>query len=183
MFSTIDADGSFEVMLRDLTHARTFRAMRFVLTLAALAAAAVLAAPSHAARPITCKKSTINGVLDAEGKNKGEDISRIVCKDLTGDGVKDALFTVYSGGTAGDIAFGVITGPGGVLAHYGKGYKVGVDPTSDTSFDVQQPIYRRTDPNCCPSKFAVTPYRWNGKKFKAGQATKSKESDPRFYPG
>src|SRR4051794_2048804 len=133
-----------------------------VVVTAATAAAVLVAAPSHAARPITCKKSTIKGVLAAEGRSAGQDISRIVCTDVTGDGTKDALFTVYSGGTAGDIAFGVITGPGGVLELYKRGYKVGVDPTSHTSFDVQQPIYRRSDPNCCPSKFAITSYTWNG---------------------
>src|SRR3954471_8067021 len=109
--------------------------MRLTPALPVLLAAAVVVTPSHAAKPNTCKKSTIRGVLQAEGKSAGADISRIVCKDVTGDGVKDARFTVYSGGAAGDIAFGVISGPGGQLKLYRKGYKVGVDRTGSTTFD------------------------------------------------
>jgi hypothetical protein len=105
----------------------------------------------------------------------------VECIDITGDGKRDALFTVLSGGTAGTTHFGVIAGPGGVLVHYEDGYKVGVDAVSDTRFDVQQPIYKKDDANCCPSSFAVTPYRWTGTKFKAGKSTSHKKPSKRFF--
>jgi hypothetical protein len=38
-----------------------------------------------------------------------------------------------------------------------------------------------TDPNCCPSSFRLTRYRWFGNGFSAGKAKKLENAPRRFY--
>jgi hypothetical protein len=92
---------------------------------------------------------------------------------------------VLSGGTAGARHFGVFAGTsdtGGdpFIAFYETGYKVGIDRVNSRRFDVQQPFYRESDPNCCPTAFDVTPYRWNGETFKPGESRRNKKPQKRF---
>ena len=147
---------------------------------ALLAVAALLLLPgSAAAKPDVCTKRSIKATLLAAGEDPMAGIGKVDCGDVTADGRKDAVFTVLSGGTAGAVRFGVIRrGIGLVL--YEDGYKVGVDRVGRRRFDVQQPIYRKADPNCCPSAFRVTPYRYKRGRFVAGDSTRSDEPDPRF---
>jgi hypothetical protein len=64
------------------------------------ARAAILAAPT-----LTRLRATVR-----PGGGGGPD--RLICHDLTGDGVPEMAVTVFSGGTAGDIAWVVFTRDG-----------------------------------------------------------------------
>ena len=131
------------------------------------------------AKPRTCKRSAIKQAVRAAGDNVDAGLADVRCGDVTDDGRRDGVFTVNSGGTAGATHFGVLSR--GHLVLYEDGYKVGVDIVGSRRFDVQQPFYRRDDPNCCPSAFDVTPYRWNGTKFKAGKSRRHRKPQPRFF--
>jgi hypothetical protein len=141
-------------------------------------------APSTHAAPALCSASVIEATLSGAGKELGgQGVNLIRCGDVTGDGAADAVFTVASGGTAGDTHFGVIegSGDGGEVALYKGAYKVGIARHDKRSFDILQPFYGKNDPNCCPSSFRQTRYTWTGSKFKAGKAKKLKTAPKRFY--
>jgi hypothetical protein len=154
--------------------------MKRALPLIALA----LLMPSTAeAKAKACRAKVIKEALVAAGEDVSAGFGDIRCGDVTRDGAKDGIFTVLSGGTAGATHFGVFTGRSdtagdSTIAYYDSGYKVGVDRVNSRRFDVQQPFYRRDDPNCCPSAFDVTPYRWKSTKFKPGKSKRFKS--PQF---
>ncbi len=147
--------------------------------------------PAAAAKPPVCSASVIQqglidrGKLTAEGVGFGEAVDLVRCGDVTGDGASDALFTVASGGTAGDTRFGVLRGRSdgspGALVLYRQGYKVGVARRNRRAFEVLQPHYRSGDANCCPSSFRMRRYTWTGRHFRAGGAKRLKTPPPRFY--
>jgi hypothetical protein len=160
-----------------------------LLTLA-LGGLAVPALANAQAAPPLCTASVIEqtligaGRLTAENVENGMTVSLIRCGDVTADGATDAVFTVASGGTAGDTHFGVVQGGAdgaGEVVLYRSGYKVGVARHDGRSFDVLQPHYRGDDPNCCPSSFRQTRYTWTGTRFKHGTAKKLKRAPARFY--
>jgi hypothetical protein len=75
--------------------------------------------------------------------------------------------SIASGGTAGDVGwlFFVPAGSHWRLAGSGSGYKLGLF-RSNSDLDVVQPVYRKNDPNCCPTGgFDRTRYRWDGKRL------------------
>ena len=164
--------------------------VRTPLTIAALLAALTFLPDAHASAA-TCDAETVQNFMLASDLLTQEDIdggvvvSLVRCGDVTGDGASDVVYTLASGGTAGDTQFGVIKGnadgtlSGRILNK--KGYKVGIARHNSTSFDVMQPFYKAADPNCCPSSFRQTRYTWNGSKFKAGKAKKLKKAPARFY--
>jgi hypothetical protein len=159
---------------------------------AALMVLAPLAVPAGAtAKPPVCAPDAVRqtlidlGKLTPEGIELGEDVDLIRCGDVTNDGITDAVFTIASGGTAGDIRFGVLRGgsdgraPALVLNK--QGYKVGIARRNHRSFEVVQPRYKAGEPNCCPSSFRKRRYTWRGDHFKAGKAKKLKRAPARFY--
>ena len=92
----------------------------------------------------------------------------MLCLDFTRDGRTDLAFTIAGGGTAGDVGFAVLrvtrTG-GGRLALARSGYKLGLFRLGGDLVGSQL-IYRKNDPNCCPTAgFDHTRYHWNGKRF------------------
>ena len=93
----------------------------------------------------------------------------LICHDLTGDGVSELAVTVFSGGTAGDIAWVVYRRSSGRwrLAYTQlQVYKVGLFRVVGDLVD-SQPIYRANDPNCCPSGgFGHGRFHWNGTTFR-----------------
>jgi hypothetical protein len=101
-------------------------------------------------------------IRDNEGFHAG--IDRVIFKDLTGDGNSEDIITIFSGGTAGDIAFFVLTGEGSGL-HPIKAsnseYKIGVNVVAG-KLQVTRPLYGATDPNCCPAHLEITTYRYDG---------------------
>ena len=130
-----------------------------MLALAGLA----LLAPAAAAKPRVCSARIIQtalidaGRLTEESVGFGEVVDLVRCGDITNDGAADALFTVASGGTAGDTRFGVLRGgadgsPARLLL-YRQGYHVGVARRNRRSFEVLQPLYSEGNANCCPSAF------------------------------
>jgi hypothetical protein len=163
------------------------------VTRLALAAVLVLALlPSAAvAKPAVCSPEVIQQALMDDGKLTAEDlqfgtvVDRVRCGDITDDAAADALFTIASGGTAGDTRFGVLRGnPDGspaTLVLFRSGYKLGVARRNARSFAVIQPHYGRNDANCCPSSFRIRRYAWTGTRFRAGKARKSKTAPRRFY--
>jgi hypothetical protein len=162
---------------------------RLALALA-LAALALLPATA-AAKPRVCDPAVIQQALVDHGKLTAEDVGfgvgvdLVRCGDVTNDGAADAVFTLASGGTAGDTHFGVLRGgadgaPGALLL-YRQGYKVGVAHHSRRAFDVLQPHYRSGDANCCPSSFRQRRFTWTGSHFKPGRARKLKSAPRRFY--
>jgi hypothetical protein len=158
--------------------------------LIALVALALLPA-SAAAKPAVCSPTVIRDALIAAGKmtqedfSFGQDVDLVRCHDVTDDDKIDAVFTIASGGTAGDTHFGVLLGredgSSGALALYRSGYNVGVSVRSRHAFETVQPHYRAHDPNCCPSSFRIRRFTWTGSHFKRGKARKVKHAPKRFY--
>ena len=93
----------------------------------------------------------------------------LICFDFTGDGRTDLAVTVASGGTAGDIGWFVLvrTRTGWRVALTQGGYKVGLFRLGRDLVD-SQPVYRKNDPNCCPTGgFDHTRFRYVGHRFVA----------------
>jgi hypothetical protein len=164
--------------------------VRTPLTLAAVFAALTLL-PAAQASAADCTAETVQNQLLSTGLLTQDDVDNDVvvnlvrCGDVTGDGASDVVYTLSSGGTAGDTRFGVIKGnPDGTLSGRilnKQGYKVGIARHNSKAFDVMQPFYGKNDANCCPSSFRQTRYTWTGSKFKAGKAKKLKKAPRRFY--
>ena len=162
-----------------------------LLAPAALAALALVVPAGASAEPAVCHRAVLEaalvegGELTAQRIAGGERVNLVRCGDVTDDGIKDALFAVASGGTAGNTRFGVIEGredgSAGGLVLYKRGYKVGLARRNRRSFEVLQPHYAENDPNCCPSSFRLTRYRWFGNGFSAGKAKKLEHAPRRFY--
>jgi len=160
--------------------------------LAALMVLAPLALPAGAAaKPPMCATDAVQqrlidlGKLTPEGIELGEVVGLVRCGDVTKDGDTDAVFTIASGGTAGDVRFGVLRGSSDgsapELVLFKQGYKIGIARRNHRSFEVIQPHYKAGEPNCCPSSFRVRRYTWRGDHFKAGKAKKRKHAAARFY--
>ncbi len=116
----------------------------------------------------------VKGAIRTGGGGAGLD--RFVYGDLTGDGIPDVAVTVFSGGTAGDIAYYVLTTQGGTLhaiQHANQEYKVGVQIYKGR-LEVTRPLYAANDPNCCPSHLEVTDYRYNGRTMAVVSRTRFK---------
>ena len=161
--------------------------LAFLIALTALA----LLPASAAAKPAVCNPTVIQDALIASGKlteeaiGFGQKVDLVRCHDVTNDDKIDAVFTVASGGTAGDTRFGVLLGredgSNGRLALYRPGYAVGISVLTRHSFETIQPHYRSHDPNCCPSSFRIRRFTWTGDHFKRGKARKVKHAPRRFY--
>ena len=162
---------------------------RLALALAVLAL--LPATATAAAKPPVCDREVVRqalldaGKLTEEGIGFGEDLDVVRCGDITDDGDKDALFTIASGGTAGDTRFGVFRGredgSPGALELYRSGYKIGVARRNRRSFEVLQPHYDADDANCCPSSYRLRRFTWSGDHFVRGKAKKRKTAPRRFY--
>ena len=98
-------------------------------------------------------------------------VGAVICFDATADGRMDMAVSVVSGGTAGDVGwlFFAAKPDGWRLAGSGVGYKLWV-LRSGTALEVRQPVYRKADPNCCPTGgLDHTLYRWGGSRLVAGR--------------
>ena len=161
------------------------------LFLIAFAALAVLPATASAKPPLCTQDAIQQALIDAgkltqEAIDGGEAVDLIRCGDVTADGDADALFTVASGGTAGDIRFGVIQGRADGTARrlllWRSGYKLGISRRTKRAFEIIQPHYKAGEPNCCPSSFRIRRYAWTCHRFKAAHKVKARKTAPRrFY--
>jgi hypothetical protein len=92
---------------------------------------------------------------------------KVLCFDVTGDGRTDMAVSLFSGGTAGDVGWLVFVpgASGWRLTGSGSGYKLGLFRSGSKLLAVQ-PVYRKDDPNCCPTGgFDRTLYRWDGSRL------------------
>lgn len=92
---------------------------------------------------------------------------QVICFDLTRDKTEDLAVTIANGGTAGDIDWVVFVGTahGYRLALVRGGYKLALGRVSSDLVETD-PVYRKDDPNCCPTGgFDHTRWRWKGQKF------------------
>src|SRR5688572_28115907 len=131
--------------------------IHFVSTLAAVLGVLLVLPPLVEAKPPLCTASVIERTLQGAGRvtaeafESGIAVNLIRCGDVTADGATDAVFTLASGGTAGDTRFGVIEGGAdgaGELVLFKTGYKVGIARHAKDAFDVLQPFYGKRDANC-----------------------------------
>ena len=86
--------------------------------------------------------------------------------DISGDGRDEALISLFSGGTAGNLGLLVFTGGAQkpVLVAALPGYKIG--GVFETGFlKVSQPLYAGFEANCCPSGFESTRYKMTDGKL------------------
>jgi len=175
---------------RRLSRTRALVGARILMLVGLLSAGLTAATPAAPARTVpVCRAATILDRLVDRGKltrqeiELGRGVTSVRCRDLTGDGERDALFAVASGGSAGNTNFGVLLGRAGGtpgrLALYRNGYKVAVATTAGQP-EVLQPIYRRDDPNCCPSSFEIRRYRWTGERFTLRSRHRTKSAPKRF---
>jgi hypothetical protein len=166
--------------------------MRLTIAAAAVVTALLLIPGKAAAQPPLCATAAVQQALIDAGKitqadiDAGEVVDLIRCGDLTADGDADVLFTLASGGTAGDTRFGVFQGRADGTARrlllFRQGYKVGISRRTKRAFEVIQPHYKLNEPNCCPSSFRIRRYTWTGHHFKAAHKLKARKTAPhRFY--
>ena len=149
------------------------RRMRLAVLAALLLA--VGAGNAHA-RPAasTCTKAAANAAIRASSlpadlkdltRQRMAGVDRIICSDFPSDGRPDMAVTLFSGGTAGDIAWAAFrrVATGWRLAGANaSAYKVGLALVAGDLVE-SQPIYRKNDPNCCPTGgFAHRRFHWNG---------------------
>jgi hypothetical protein len=107
----------------------------------------------------------IGPLIDAAGGGEVP-VDRVHYEDLTGDGVEEAVAIVESGGTQGDIGFGVYvvdTNDAATLAFFDQArgrveVRVGVIVTIEG-------VFASGDAECCPSQLREITYRWDGSAF------------------
>ena len=88
--------------------------------------------------------------------------------------------TIASGGTAGDIGLVLFrrTASGWRVALARGGYKLGLF-RKGADVVSSQPLYRKNDPNCCPTGgFDHVRYHWNGSRFAVARSYHTKSFRP-----
>jgi hypothetical protein len=88
--------------------------------------------------------------------------------------------TIASGGTAGDVGFVLFrrTQAGWRVALARGGYELGLFRAGADVVE-SQPVYRKTDPNCCPTGgFDHVRYHWNGARFAVARSYRTKSFRP-----
>ncbi len=158
-----------------------------------LAAAGVVGAggaPPASGATVACTKKAVSDVLRAEVPTFAETemtfggLGDRRCADFTGDGTRDVLYTIFSGGTGGAFVWGLIAADGAepkVVTTGGGGSKLAIDRLGSRP-QILNPIYRRGDGNCCPSGGArIRTFRWNGTRLVLASTRKVRRAPARFY--
>ncbi len=137
-----------------------------------LSPAVVAAAPcnrSNAVSAIRSARVTIPASQSLSGEAVRVDpaqADKVICLRLP-NGTRAMAVTIASGGTAGDVDWIVfVAGRGayGVSLIRG-GYKLGLTRAGPDLIE-SEPVYKASDPNCCPSGgFVHRRWRWNGSEF------------------
>ena len=102
-----------------------------------------------------------NGLIEGHGVT-----SKVLYGDFSGDGREEAVISLFSGGTAGDVGLLIYREIDGqpVLMTGLPGYKVSAT-VQNGELRVRQPQYGANDANCCPSGFEETAYRLQGDRL------------------
>ena len=126
----------------------------------------VTATPSLGIRAMDLASvADVKSVIASTGGSYLQD--EVTYADVTGDGIDEAIVPIDSGGTAGDVAFLVLTPSASgtktllkLVAASGSG---GLAVAAEGGQIVMtQPLYGPEDPNCCPASLRKTTYVWNG---------------------
>lgn len=92
----------------------------------------------------------------------------ILYADLTGDGLEEAVVPISSGGTAGNLAFLVLSyqedGLGTILSEVPEGGSVRVS-LKDGQLVESQPVYEEGDLPGFPTQIRNIYYEWDGEKL------------------
>ena len=143
-----------------------------------LAAVAAAGPPKPSPSGVTCSAAAAKKAILAApalkslrlylARGSGGGVDTLICHDLTGDGKGDMAVSIFSGGTAGDIAWVAFRRAQGkwvlALAQEDR-YKVGLFRVGSDLVD-SQPVYRKHDPNCCPTGgFDHRRFHWNVSRF------------------
>lgn len=151
--------------VRRLTYVFSLALIVFVFTL-------LFAAPHSYGGGQCSKKAAKQQINQAKpgflATKYGDFIFEVLCRDFSGDGLIDMAFVKGVSGTAGTIGWGVFNGTGEgkwqLTLFRRNEYKVQVAPKG-SDIEATTPIYKKNDPNCCPSAFRVKLWRWNGDKY------------------
>ena len=150
-----------------------------IATTAQAAPAACGVETAHAAIVSTHLRMKLLG--DTATRVDPSSADQVICFDFTRDGRLDLAVTIASGGTAGDIGFVVFrqtAGGGWRVALAKDGYKLGLFRVGGDVVS-SQPVYRKNDPNCCPTGgFDHTRYHWGGARFAVVRAWHTKSFRP-----
>ncbi|MCL5998806.1 MAG: hypothetical protein M1546_22520, partial [Chloroflexi bacterium] len=95
--------------------------------------------------------------------------ANILYADLNDDGAVEAVISLFSGGTAGNIGLLIYATAPELITGLG-GYKVYAQAEVGQLL-VTQPLYGKWDGNCCPSGYNETRYRLEGNKLVAAGRT------------
>jgi hypothetical protein len=164
--------------------------VRLLAPVLVLAAAVATPSPVQATR-VACGPATARAAIAATRvrvKMLGDTAQRVdprsadqvICFDFTRDGRIDLAVSIASGGTAGDIGYVVFRGTaaGWRVGLTGGGYKLGL-ARAGGDVVVTQPLYKRNDPNCCPTGgFDHQRFHWNGMKFGVARSWHTKTFRP-----
>ena len=98
-------------------------------------------------------------------------VYKLVCKDFTGDGVKDmgVLMLCCTAASPTPVAVFRAVGPSWKLAYSSTRRLVWNLSARGSSLIMRSPVYRRGNAACCPSKYAYYKLAWKGKSFKLGR--------------
>lgn len=109
-------------------------------------------------------------------------VDKAICADLTGDGKQEVAIAIASGGTADDVGYAVYQRVASrwAVVLKGNGYKLGlVRVGEELDLDLSQPVYKKSDPNCCPTGgFDYTRFRYLGHRFVAVARTHTNTYKP-----
>lgn len=92
----------------------------------------------------------------------------VLYADLTGDGLEEAVVPIFSGGTAGNLAFLVLSyqedGLGAILSKVPEGGSVRVS-LKEGQLVESQPVYQEGDVPGFPTQIRNIYYKWDGEKL------------------
>jgi hypothetical protein len=133
---------------------------------------ATLACVSTANAAVKSTEVRVFGLLrttqpDGKFRVVPESITTAICFDFTRDGRRDVAFAIWTGGSAQNVAWAVLvkTPVGWRVALTRRGYHFGLQRVGRELVMIQ-PVYKRDDPNCCPTGgFDKYAYGWTGKRF------------------
>jgi hypothetical protein len=161
--------------------------MRRLLPLAAVAAVAATAAPAHAA-PSCSGLTAMTAVEDNEplvtairatGALQPDEnvfdvfqLTKLTCADLTGDGKKEMAVYLTCCTAASPTPFAIFRPDGDAWAMAYRSTRLLIDKQTRRGRRIyfRHPVYKRTDPLCCPSSERSYVLEYKGGKFRRRSA-------------